>query len=224
MPLVALLVVAVCLGAYRFFSRSIHRTRKGRHYASGRTGEQTVQVADAAISMAHRPWTLRPHGDRQRQLFSHGLARWRSGRTHRRDAATARAGGPLPVYHLLSAHGPVDTLCISSRFRRPWRCRSQSMSTARPFSTWLLILLYAALGIAVLGVDTMLWRRGVEPAFAASLLLPLLAAGHFPAQSGFQRAHHSGPNRRGHHRRSRRSDRRRDPRPGGSCAGRQVTV
>lgn len=53
---------------------------------------------------------------------------------------------------------------------------------SRPFSSSMLAMLYAALGVVVVLVDVLLWRRGLEPSYAASLLLPLVAVWYFQRQ------------------------------------------
>jgi hypothetical protein len=49
----------------------------------------------------------------------------------------------------------------------------------KPVSTLTLALLYTVLALLVAAVDAMLWRRNIEPSFAAALLLPLVAAVYF---------------------------------------------
>jgi hypothetical protein len=89
------------------------------------------------------------------------------------------AGRVPPERHVLSARGPGDYDIrlenISSAVAPPLVVGL----SAKPFSTVLLIMLFAALGVGVLAVDTMVARRGIEPAVAASLLLPMVAAIYF---------------------------------------------
>lgn len=94
------------------------------------------------------------------------------------------AGGPLPERHVLTMRGPgaytVRLEQASSAVAMPL---TVSVS-AKPFSTWLLILFFGSIAVAVIAVDVMLFRRGVEPAFAASLLLPMVAAVYFQRNPG----------------------------------------
>jgi hypothetical protein len=89
------------------------------------------------------------------------------------------AGGPLPDRHLLSLRGEGEyTIRLeqaSSAVAMPLRIAL----SGRPFSLWLLVMLYAAIGVVALAVDTMLWRRGIEPAVAACCALPMAAAAYF---------------------------------------------
>lgn len=102
------------------------------------------------------------------------------GRTDRVDGAfRPHAGAPAPEIHVLSMRGPgrytVRLEQVSAAIAMPL---SVSLS-AKPFSTLILLLLFGSITVAVLAVDTMLFRRGIEPAVAASLMLPMIAAMYF---------------------------------------------
>ncbi|MEI8254759.1 MAG: hypothetical protein WCJ30_03720, partial [Deltaproteobacteria bacterium] len=102
------------------------------------------------------------------------------GRTQRIDGAfRPHAGAPLPEMHVLSIRGPgrytVRLEQVSAAIAMPLAVAL----SAKPFSTLILLLLFGTVMVAVLALDTMLFRRGIEPAVAASLMLPMVAAVYF---------------------------------------------
>ncbi len=109
------------------------------------------------------------------------------GQSHRVDGAfRPHAGAPLPERHTLSLRGPgrytVRLEQVSASIAMPL---AVSLS-ARPFSTVILLLLFGTIMVAVLALDTMVFRRNIEPTVAASLMLPMVAAVYFqrnPASS-----------------------------------------
>jgi hypothetical protein len=107
------------------------------------------------------------------------------GRTERIDGTLhPHAGGPLPERHVLGMRGNgVYTIRLEEHSSAVAPPLVVGLS-AKPFSTLLLIMLFASLAVAILAVDVMIYRRGIEPAFAASLLLPIVAAVYFQRNPG----------------------------------------
>jgi hypothetical protein len=89
------------------------------------------------------------------------------------------AGGPLPEMHALALRGPGH-ITVQLDQSSPNVAMPLTVDVnAKPFSTLMLIFLYAAFAAAAVAIDAMLWRRGVEPSFAGAMLVPLVAVAYF---------------------------------------------
>jgi hypothetical protein len=89
------------------------------------------------------------------------------------------AGGPVPEHHLLATHGPGTYMVRLEGSSDALALPLHVALYSRPFATLWLVLLFGVLAVAILAIDVMLWRRGHEPAYAASMLLLLVAAVYF---------------------------------------------
>lgn len=108
-----------------------------------------------------------------------------NGTTERVDGTLRpHAGGPLPERHVLAMRGPGRYSIRAEQLSPAVQPPVVVALSVKPFSTILLIMLFASIGVIVIAVDVMLFRRGVEPAYAASLLLPLIAAIYFQRSPG----------------------------------------
>jgi hypothetical protein len=102
------------------------------------------------------------------------------GRAERIEGRFNTVAGREPVErHVLEQRGP-------GRFTVRLENASQAVAmplrvdvSARPFSTLLLSLAFAAFAAAAVAIDVMLWRRGIEPSYAAALMFPLVAVLYF---------------------------------------------
>ncbi len=91
--------------------------------------------------------------------------------------------------HVLRTTGPGVYAVILDRLNESLQPPLRVSVHAEPISQRLLLMLFAALAVAVLGVDVALRRRNIESAYAASLLVMLAGVyylhGHFtPATMG----------------------------------------